>query len=122
MSTHGTSESSGRTAAYVVAVLGALLIMACLVLLVKSYTQPPPTNATRVAERTKAAQEVAHAVADQLDNYAYENAGKGQVRLPINRAIELSLPLWRNPASVRSNLFARIEKLNPPPAPKPSFD
>lgn len=122
MSTQATSESTGRTAAYVVAVIGALLIMACLVLLVKSYTQPPPTNAVRVAERNKAAQEVAHAVAEQLDNYGYENAGKGQVRMPINRAIELSLPLWRNPASVRSNLFARIEKLNPPPPPPVRFD
>ena len=118
MNSDSSSSAKARTAAYLVAVVGALLIMACLVLLVKSYTQPPPVNANRVAERTKAAQEVAHAVAEQLENYAYVDSAKGQVRLPINRAIELSLPLMKNPAAARSNLLARIEKFNPPP-PKP---
>ena len=122
MTSDHANTGTGRTAAYIVAVIGALLIMACLVLLVKGYTQPPPPNTARVAERLKAAQDVAHAVAEQLDNYGYVDSGKGQVQLPISRAIELSLPLWRNPASARSNLLARLEKFNPPP-PKPvSFE
>ena len=119
------SDSSGsiaRTAAYFVAILGALLIMACVVLLVKSYTQPAPANAARVAERIKASQDVAHAVATELDSYGYHDPAKGQIRMPIKQALDLSVPLWRNPASVRSNLVARFDKLNPPPPPPVRFD
>ena len=98
--------------AYVVAVVGAFLIVAGLVWAMRHYTRPEPLGADRAAARRKALVEL-HASNEEVlhnPNYVWQDAGKGMVRLPIDRAKELALKLWQNPTAARSNLNARVEK------------
>ena len=109
--------------AYVIGILGALLIVAALVWAMQRYTQPPPLGEDRVAVRKKALADLRAAEASELDNYGWVDQAKGVVRLPIAEAMQLALRDWQNPAAARSNLIARVEKATaaPPAAPaKPS--
>ena len=109
--------------AYIVAILGAFLIVAVLVWAMQRYTQPAPLNADRAATRAKALVELRAAEDEALTTTAWIDQGKGQVRLRVQDAMELVRREWQNPAAARSNLIARVEKANaaPPKAPeKPS--
>ena len=53
-----------------------------------------------------------------LEKYDWQDQPKGFVRVPIERAKELVLEEWQNPAVGRSNLMARAAK-EFAPAPKP---
>jgi hypothetical protein len=111
------------TMAYVIGVLGSFLIVAALVWAMRHYTQPAPLGEDRVAIRRKALAELRATEADELNNYAWLDQGKGIVRLPIAEAMKLTLRGWQDPAAARSNLIARVEKATalPPKAPeKPS--
>src|SRR5262249_39097414 len=105
--------------AYVVGILGAFLIVAVLVWTMRHYTQPPQLGKERAAERAKALAELRAADAETLNNIAWIDQGKGLVRLRIEDAMKLVEREWRNAPAGRSNLVARVEKANPPPAPPP---
>lgn len=110
-------------AAYFVAVLGALLVVAGLVWAMRHYTTPEPLEANRAAERAKALAELRAAEADALNNVGWIDQSKGIVRLRIVDAMKMIENDWKNPAAGRSNLIARVEKATyvpPPPPPKPS--
>jgi hypothetical protein len=107
----------GRCIANVLAILGTLLIMAGLVWLMRHYTQPAPLGADRAQERIKNLREMRAANFEALNNYAWQDQAKGLVRLPVARAMEITLQEWQNPAAARSNLIARMEKATAP-APK----
>jgi hypothetical protein len=109
--------------AYVIGILGSLLIVAALVWAMQRYTQPPPLGEDRVAVRKKALAEMRAVEASELSTYGWVDQPKGVVRLPIAEAMQLTLRDWQNPAAARSNLIARVEKATaaPPAAPaKPS--
>ncbi len=110
-------ECQSKAAAYLIAAVGCFLIVAGLVWVMNSYTKPEPLGEDRAAERRKALADLRAANADVLDNpnYAWQDQGHGIVRMPIDRAMELALKLWQNPAAARSNLNARVEKAFPPP-------
>ena len=121
MSSQPARERTGL--AYVVGILGSLLIVAALVWAMQRYTQPPPLGEDRVALRKKALADLRAAEASELENYGWLDQPKGVVRLPIAEAMKLALRDWQNPAAARSNLIARVEKATaaPPAAPaKPS--
>jgi len=107
-----------RVTAYVVGILGSFLIVALLVLAMRHYARPAPLGANRVEERYKFLQEQRSADARTLDEYDWQDKDKGFVRLPIQRAMELTLQEWQNPAAARTNLISRVEKATAPP-PKP---
>jgi hypothetical protein len=107
-----------RLSAYVAGLLGAFLIVALLVLLMKSYAEPPSISATRAAERMKILTEFKAANAPLVENYDWSDQTKGFVRVPIERAKELVLEESQDPVAARSNLMARAAKLFAP-APKP---
>ena len=113
----GCAKKSCCTA-YVLSILGTFLVMAALVWLMRHYTQPAPLGADRAAERIKNLKEMRAANEEALNNYAWQDPAKGLVRLPIARAMEITLQEWQNPAAARSNLIARMEKAIAP-APKP---
>lgn len=108
-----------RRAAYVVAALGAFLLVAWLAQTMRRYGAPPPVDQQRIAERKKNLAEVKAASADVLSHYAWQDQAKGFVRVPIERAIELTLQEWQDPVAARSNLVARAEKLAEPPPKAP---
>ena len=118
-----SSCCKGRCAAYVIGVLGSLLVVAWLVWLMNAKTGPAPLGADRAAERRKNLVEMQALTHEALTTYTWENQAKGFVRLPIERAMEVTLQEWKNPAAGRSNLLSRVDKLTavPPKAPeKPS--
>jgi len=116
--TNNCGDCTGKCA-YAIAVLGAFLIVAALVWAMRHYTQPPPLNANRAAERARALAEIRGAESDALNNIGWVDQAKGVVRLPIADAMKLMEREWKNPAAGRSNLIARVEKANPPPPPPP---
>jgi len=121
MSSQPARERTGL--AYLLGILGSLLIVAALVWAMQRYTQPPPLGEDRVAVRKKALVDLRAAEATELENYGWIDQAKGVVRLPIAEAMKLALRDWQDPAAARSNLIARVEKATavPPAAPaKPS--
>ena len=121
MSSQPATERAGL--AYVIGILGSLLIVAALVWAMQRYTQPPPLGQDRVAVRKKALADLRAAEASELENYGWVDQPKGVVRLPIAEAMQLALRDWQNPAAARSNLIARVQKATfvpPPSPPKPS--
>ena len=106
--------------AYIVGILGAFLIVAGLVWVMYSYTRPEPLGEDRAIARRKALRELRASNLDVLNNpnYAWQDQPKGVVRMPIDRAIELSLKLWQNPVAARSNLIARVGKATAVPPPQ----
>jgi hypothetical protein len=115
---HGPALDTARVTAYVISILGTFLIVALLVLAMRHYAQPVPVGVNRIEERYKFLQEQRAADAKAMNEYDWQDKDKGVVRLPIQRAIELTLQEWQNPGAARSNLIARVEKATAPP-PKP---
>ncbi len=115
---NGQPERGG--VAYLIGILGALLIVAALVWAMQRYTEPPPLGQDRVALRKKALAELRAAEASELGSYGWVDEAKGVVRLPIEQAMRLTLRDWQNPSAARSNLIARVEKATAVPAPPPA--
>src|SRR6266545_6039588 len=107
-------ETASLTA-YAVGILGTFLIVALLVLAMRHYTQPTPVGANRVEERHKFLQDQRAADAKALTEYDWVDKDKGIVRLPVQRALELTLQEWQDPAAARSNLISRVEKATAAP-------
>ncbi len=107
-----------RLGACVAAFLGTFLIVALLVLLMQSYSQPPSIAATRAAERMKNLSDFQAVNAPLLEKYDWRDQAKGFVRVPLERAKDLVLQEWQDPAAARSNLMARAAS-EFAPAPKP---
>ena len=104
---------SGRCA-YIIAVIGAFLIVAGLVWVMRSYTRPEPLGEDRAALRRKSLAEIRAANAEALSSYGWQDQTRGVVRLPIAEAMRLVEHEWQNPAAARSNLVARVEKAMAP--------
>ena len=117
------SEENGNERvgiAYLIGVVGALLIIGVFALVVYKYLHPEPLGANRAEERARALAEVQAADSDALEKVGWVDPAKGLVRLPIDAAIKIVEREWQNPATARSNLIARVEKANPPPPPPPA--
>jgi len=105
---------------YVVAVLGAFLIVAALVRAMIHFTQPPALNEERAAFRAKNLVELRALEAEALQHPAWVDQAKGFVRLPIEDAMKLVEREWgQDPAAARSNLISRVEKATEPPPKAP---
>src|SRR5213593_3867595 len=111
------SDPQQNTASFI-GILGAFLVVAVLVYAMKYYTRPPPLNQARVLERKRALAELRAENEKALNNYEVLDPGKGIVRLKIDRAMELTIDEYKNPAAARTNRIARAEKASAP-APKP---
>jgi len=107
-----------RLGACVAGFLGTFLIVALLAWWMQSYTQAPSISATRAAERAKILTDFKAANAPLVNGYDWQDQAKGFVRVPIERAKELVLEEWQDPAAARSNLMARAAR-EFAPAPKP---
>jgi hypothetical protein len=113
----------GNGLAYTLAVIGALLIVGGLVWAMKHFTTPPDITAARAAERSKNLAELRAAEVQAMQTYGWVDQGKGIVRLPVDRAMELTVAEWQDPAQARAGLNERVEKATfvpPPPPEKPS--
>ncbi len=107
-----------RPGAYAAGLLGTFLIVALLARLMQSYTQAPSIPAVRAAERMRILSDFKAANAPLLEKYGWQDQARGFVRVPMERAGELVLKEWQDPAAARSNLMARAAR-EFAPLPKP---
>jgi hypothetical protein len=119
-----TSDVPQRNASwpYIIAVLGAFLIVAALVLAMQRYFRPAPPNQLRAAERAKALVELRAAEGDALKTTGWIDKNKGLVRLRIEDAMRQVEREWgADPVAARANLNIRVAKAYfvPPAAPPP---
>ena len=120
---NGNNSSCVTKAVYFVTILGVFLIMYGLVRIMIHYTRPAPVGVERVALRLKNMADYKAATAEAINNYGWVDPVKGIVRLPMDRAMELTVREWQNPAAARSNLIERVTKataLPPKPPEKPN--
>jgi len=120
---HDRNDGAGamtRFTVYGVAIVGTFLIMATLVWWMEHYARPAPLGADRVQERHKNLRELRETDAKILNEYDWQDRSKEIVRLPIRRAMELTLQEWQNPSAARSNLITRVEKATAPAPAKPN--
>lgn len=118
MNSDAQPERSGL--AYVIAVLGAFLIVAGLVWAMRHYTQPAPLGEDRAAVRAKALAELRAAETEALNTTGWVDPTKGLVRLRMEDAMKWVEQEWaRNPVAARSNLISRVEKATAPPPRQP---
>jgi hypothetical protein len=104
-----------RACPYVVAIVGTFLLVGGLTWLLRYYTRTPSPFAARSAERMQILQEFTTANSTLLNKYDWQDQPKGFIRIPIERAKEIILDEWRDPAAGRSNLMARAAKEFAPP-------
>jgi hypothetical protein len=119
MTTADSPLESVKITAWSVGIVGTFLLMAVLVWAMYHYTRPEPIGADRVQERHQFLRELRETDAQALSQYAWIDQDKGIVRLPIDRAIELTLREWQNPAAARARLIERIELATEEPEPPP---
>jgi hypothetical protein len=108
--------SGPKIAMNAVGILGTFFILAGLIWIMNRYTRPAAVEETRWAERQKNLAELRAQNQELLENFAWIDQSRGLVRLPIARAMELTVHEWRNPAAGRSNLLARLERAAPRPS------
>jgi hypothetical protein len=106
--------------AWGIGIAGTFFLMAVLVGALYRYALPEPIAAARAKERRQFLLEQKAAEAKALTEYAWQDRAKEIVRLPIPRAIELTLQEWQNPVAARTNLIARVEKATAVPPPPPA--
>ena len=105
-----------KTAAYVLGIAGALLFMAYLVWVMYRYNRPEEDGtAARPAERRQALRDMRAADQQSLTSYGWVNKEREIARIPVERAMEMTLRLWQNPQAARSDLVARAERAYPAP-------
>jgi hypothetical protein len=103
-------------AIYGVAFAGVFLTLAGLGWIMRHYTQPPPPDTEYWEQRSRNLSELNAQNQDWLQNYAWIDANRGIVRLPIARAMELTVQEWQHPELARSNLLFRVEQMAATPA------
>lgn len=109
-----------RLGAWVVGIAGTMLIVGWLAWLVAQRTRPPGVDQVRAELRRKNLAELRADNQAALTSYGWIDQAKGIVRLPADRAVELSLQLWQDPAAGRSNLLARLDKATAKAPEKPN--
>jgi len=124
MTAAGRCCDRSQAIAWGLGILGTFLLMAVLVGALYRYALPEPIAAARARERYQFLADQKAAEAKALTEYVWQDQAKEIVRLPIQRALELTLQEWQNPAGARTNLIARVATATvvappPPAAPNP---
>jgi hypothetical protein len=123
MATYGTYNSPGAFKLTVYGVVIAFSFFAMFYLVRSAYREynPPPINQARALERTKVRKELTTKATDALNNPGWVDQAKGIVRLPIARAMQMTIEAYQNPEAAHSNLVGRSQKAAAP-APVQSFE
>ena len=95
---------------YLLAVMGALLVMSFTVRQVRKMTEPAPLGVARAAERAKALADTRAADQAALTTYGWQDKDRKIVRVPVDRAVELTLAEWQNPQAGRKKLLEMSAK------------
>jgi len=108
---------------WTVGTLGSFLVIGGLAWLVVVYNRPAAPGEDRVALRYKNLRELHAAEAVAAVQYTWIDQPKGLVKLPVQRALELSAKEMQDPAAARAELIARMQKATAkPPEVKSAFE
>lgn len=102
-------------AGLVVALFGVLSWM------VINHPVPLKVDEERSRLRREYAEEMQSSNRIALTTYGWIDSRRGIVRLPLDKAMEMSVSLWRDPALARSNLLERLAKATVKLPPKPNI-
>ena len=120
-SMNASQQFKSSLAIYTIGVIGSFVIVIGLIWAMYRYTHPAPITQNRAAERKKALSEIRTAEIESLNSYGWVDQPKGIVRLPIARAMEVTLQQYeKNPTAFRTNLVAAAEKAGAKPPEQPS--
>lgn len=113
-----TNSHKTTVVIYFIGIVGSFLIMIGLIWIMYYYTRPPGVDQARAAERRKNLADLTAQTKEQLENYAFMNPVNGTIRVPIARAMELTVQEWQGSTNFHSNLVAHWQKsTNMPPPP-----
>ena len=116
------SERCKTTVVYFIGLFGSFLLVAALAWMMNYYTQPTPVGQGKAKERREELKKHQAENAEALNSLAKDPL-KDVVRLPIDKAMEITVREWKNPAAARSNLITRMEKAAAkPPEKKSEFE
>ena len=123
MATYGTYNSPGafKLTVYGVVIAASFFIMLYMVRSAYREYNLPPINHARALERAKVRKELTEKATAALNSTAWVDQPKGIVRLPIARAMQMTVEAYQNPEAAHSNLVARSQKAAAP-APVQSFE
>ena len=123
MATYGTYNTPGpfKLAVYGIVILAAFWIMGYIVRDSFRELNPGPINQSRAAERIEARKKITAEALDALKNGGTADPARGIIRLPIDRAMQLTVQAYQNPETALTNWVARAQKAAAPP-PEISFE
>ncbi len=124
MATYGTYHSPGgfKLTVYGIVIAAAFLLMFYVVRGMFAENNPGRINSARAAERLKARNELREKAAKALQTGGVIDTNKPAiVRIPIARAMQMTVEAYQNPQAAHSNLVERAKKAAEPVAP-PSFE
>jgi hypothetical protein len=123
MATYGTYDRPGpfKLTIYGLAIAAGFLIMLYVAREMFREFNPGPVNSARAAERIKTRQELNAKALDALNKGGIIDSNKGLIRLPIVRAMQITVEGYQNPEAALTNLVARAQKAAEPP-PQPAFE
>jgi hypothetical protein len=124
MATYGTYKSPGgfKLTIFGIVIVGLFFTMFLFTRGMYRENRTERPNATaRAAERIKARDELRKMTGAALANGGMVDTNKGIVRIPIARAMQMTVDAYQNPQAAHSNLVARAQKAAEP-APQPSFE
>jgi hypothetical protein len=123
MATYGTYNSPGAFKLTVYGVVIALCFFAMFYMVRSAYREykPQPINQARALERAKVRKDLTDKATAALNAPGWVDQAKGIVRLPIARAMQMTIEAYQNPEAAHSNLVNRSQKAAAP-APVQSFE
>jgi hypothetical protein len=116
MAAYGTynTPSGFKLTLYGIIVLIGFFAMFYLVRGMYHEHLPPAINAERAAARKKTRIELNAKATEMLNTAGWVDQNKKLVRLPVSRAMEMIIELYKSPEAGHSNLVARSKKASIP--------
>ena len=124
MATYGTYNTPGGFKLTIYGIAIAMLFFALFYFTRNAYREDyiaRPGAKERAAERLKARNEIREKTTLALNSGGVIDTNKGLMRIPIGRAMEMTVKGYENQTGLRSNLVERAQKAAAP-APQPSFE
>ncbi len=123
MATYGTYNSPGpfKLTLYGIVIVACFCVMFFLVRSAYHDYGPEPVNHARALERAKVRNDVTGKALSNLTTSGWVDQPRGIVRLPISRAMQMTVDAYQNPEEAHSNLVTRSQKAAAP-APVQSFE
>jgi hypothetical protein len=97
--------------------LACIAALSTLFLLARHHVHQPPLNHARESQRSNYLTEAQTSGQNGIIYYDWQDREKEIVRLPIQRAMELTVAEWTDPQDGRSNLLERAEVFLAVPTP-----